>query len=725
MRTVHTLLAVLLSLLIGSAHALTAPVVNVDRTVPSAVGITNGMVDFAPFATTAFSYAITNTGNMPLAIHAPTLSSVVGATVAITGVPASPVAAAGTATLTLSLTPTGSTGNWSFTVSFGNTDLTNNPFSWTVKNGTPQPDINVTYDQVNVIDDESATNTIEVGQADIIAIPYTIYPIVVSNTGSAPLRITAFSFPTGTGDQEGVRNIQLVPVPIFPLFIAPGSSRTFNIAVRALGGLSINWSAKVSIQNDDGTNLPTGGLPLGPERDYRFRIGSTYEAQTAFSGAYGKGEVRVLSSTGIICLNRGVARTAPGSSQVGVPSNQTLAIQNTSLVDTLRLIVPFVAAGPPRTFGDVVTVVPAGPTSPGPINATATITVQPITGLPFTDDVTKGYFELPVWPGPPAGFPTRTFTVQVTPLREGNWSVPVTFSNNDTDGEEPYTVTLTGFAVGVPDLAITNRGTTLVASGAIATGIVSAVGFTNLHSLVVTNTGTGTLLLDNTLISSAFSNCTPVGVPTTTATAIGPGGTATFSVRTTPTVLGAWSASYSLTSSDPTPSPITVTVSGNATTPAPEMDIFNGSTAVPNGGTATVKTSVFPGATAYTITMQNSGTGVLTVGPLPGAAVPSVGAVTNCTATISTPVTAPTTIAALDPSTSIPLIVNVTPTAEGPWTVVVTVVSDDADEGTYTFTLSGDAKKIKPQDQCGIGSGFSLMLLLLVGAVLPVVVRRR
>ena len=79
MRTVHTLLAVLLSLLIGSALALTAPVVNVDRTVPSAVGITNGMVDFAPFATTSFTYVITNSGNMPLAVHAPTLSNVVGA----------------------------------------------------------------------------------------------------------------------------------------------------------------------------------------------------------------------------------------------------------------------------------------------------------------------------------------------------------------------------------------------------------------------------------------------------------------------------------------------------------------------------------------------------------------------------------------------------------------------------------------------------------------------
>jgi len=150
----------------------------------------------------------------------------------------------------------------------------------------------------------------------------------------------------------------------------------------------------------------------------------------------------------------------------------------------------------------------------------------------------------------------------------------------------------------------------------------------------------------------------------------------------TPTTAAAWSVVVTGVTNDSNENPYNWTISGTATAgPVPEADVTRGATAVADGGTNTVTGSVAGIASSLTYTITNSGTAALTLG-----AFATSGTSTNCTVSFTTQ---PGTSVAASATTS--LILSVTPTAVGAWSVMVTGATNDSNENPYNWTISGSA----------------------------------
>ena len=117
----------------------------------------------------------------------------------------------------------------------------------------------------------------------------------------------------------------------------------------------------------------------------------------------------------------------------------------------------------------------------------------------------------------------------------------------------------------------------------------------------------------------------------------------------------------------------------------PEIDITDpNANAVTSGDTLTVYAGVAAVSSLGTFTITNSGTTDLN---LTGTPLVDVGtSESNCTVIITPP-----TINPLPPGSDT-FDVDVAPTAAGPFSFTLTILSNDADEGTFTINFSGIAK---------------------------------
>lgn len=120
--------------------------------------------------------------------------------------------------------------------------------------------------------------------------------------------------------------------------------------------------------------------------------------------------------------------------------------------------------------------------------------------------------------------------------------------------------------------------------------------------------------------------------------------------------------------------------SGGEDTSAPEINVLNGTTAVQSGGSVSFGSVQVGNGLNRILTVRNTGTGPLTLTPLTNADLPAgFSIVTNF---------ASTTLAA-GASTTITL--RFTPTVAGTTSGALTLVSDDADEGSFVINLTGSA----------------------------------
>ncbi len=112
----------------------------------------------------------------------------------------------------------------------------------------------------------------------------------------------------------------------------------------------------------------------------------------------------------------------------------------------------------------------------------------------------------------------------------------------------------------------------------------------------------------------------------------------------------------------------------------PESDLTRGTAPIADGGTDTVRSST-PGVTqVVTYTITNSGAANLTTSET------KVIAGSNCSAVLTT---APG--ATIAPSKTSNAVLSITPTALGAWTATVSIITNDADENPYNWTISGTA----------------------------------
>ncbi len=163
----------------------------------------------------------------------------------------------------------------------------------------------------------------------------------------------------------------------------------------------------------------------------------------------------------------------------------------------------------------------------------------------------------------------------------------------------------------------------------------------------------------------------------------------------------------------------------------PESDLTRGTARRADGSTDAVGSSTQGVTQVLTYTITNSGKGILTTSET------KVIAGSNCSAVLTT---APG--ATIAPSKTSNLVLSITPTSMGAWTATASIVTNDADENPYNWTISGTAAAststtpAEPQSaatqpdlpatatlgdpagsssNCGVGSLAGLLLTLLAG----------
>jgi hypothetical protein len=119
---------------------------------------------------------------------------------------------------------------------------------------------------------------------------------------------------------------------------------------------------------------------------------------------------------------------------------------------------------------------------------------------------------------------------------------------------------------------------------------------------------------------------------------------------------------------------------GGEDTSAPEINVLNGTLAVQSGGSVSFGSVQVGNGVNKILTVRNTGTGPLTLTPLTNEDLPAgFSIVTNF---------ASTTLAA---GASATITLRYAPTSAGPTSGVLTLVSDDADEGSFAINLTGTA----------------------------------
>lgn len=238
----------------------------------------------------------------------------------------------------------------------------------------------------------------------------------------------------------------------------------------------------------------------------------------------------------------------------------------------------------------------------------------------------------------------------------------------------------------LPPVINIKQGVTSLASGSgsQAFGSVAAASGTADVVFTIENTGTGALTLSGT--PKAALSGTDAGdfsVTVQPAATVAASGTTTFTVRFAPTTGGAKTATVTVANDDSNEGTYTFAVTGTATT-APEINIKQGSTSLASGsGSKSFGSVVANSANAdLTFTIENTGTATLNISGTPKAALSGADA-----AEFSVTSQPAATVAASGTTT---FVIRFTPTSVAAKTATVTVANDDSDEGTYTFTITGN-----------------------------------
>jgi hypothetical protein len=285
---------------------------------------------------------------------------------------------------------------------------------------------------------------------------------------------------------------------------------------------------------------------------------------------------------------------------------------------------------------------------------------------------------------PLAGSDSTTFTVRFNPTATGPLSTTVTITHNDsTGGENPFTFTVSGTGVAIPDINVLNPASATITSGSTYNLFAALTLGVDSRIFNVQNLNNGSILsLPATPVvditgDSAFSI---TGFP---AASIGFGILSPLTIEYNPTEAGTHSAIVTIVHNDFTggENPYTFTVQGTATdTPAPNIELRQGANIFMAGDTYDLGGMVVGGTVVpVTFSINNTGTSLLT---LSGVFVE----ISNTTDFVLDKALTGATVAA---GLSTTFTIGLNPGTSGFKTSTVTVHSDDSDEPTYVFNVSG------------------------------------
>jgi hypothetical protein len=215
---------------------------------------------------------------------------------------------------------------------------------------------------------------------------------------------------------------------------------------------------------------------------------------------------------------------------------------------------------------------------------------------------------------------------------------------------------------------------------------VMLIGSTVTRTYALSNTGNADLTVNAITLSNGTANAfalSGVNLPLTIAA----GSSSTFSVRLTPSAIGLFTTTVSITSNDNSQPSLAFAVQGTAKSiPAPEINVQGQGVSITSGHTTP---DAGNGTSFGSITVGNSFTRTYTVSNT-GNTDLVVSAITlndgqNAAFAVRN-VSLPLTVTA---GSSAAFTVSLTPGAVGVYTTTVNIASNDADENPYTFVVEG------------------------------------
>ncbi|WOK09370.1 choice-of-anchor D domain-containing protein [Imperialibacter roseus] len=271
---------------------------------------------------------------------------------------------------------------------------------------------------------------------------------------------------------------------------------------------------------------------------------------------------------------------------------------------------------------------------------------------------------------------TETFTVTLSGDNTGNFSADVTIGS-DNSGDNSFTFPITG-SITYPNIEVfageDNSAEAISDEQATPVSFGSAVQGNNIaRTFAIENTGTSTLTISEVTVSGT-------GYSVTNAiTAIAAGATETFTVMLSGTDTGTFDGVVTITSDDADESPFTFPVSGTIT--FPEINVFAGTgntaPAILNGQSTPVDfgSGAEGSEISQAFAIENTGTSNL-----------NISAIT----VDGTDFSVSSTIASISPGNTEIFTVTLSGTNAGLFNASVTIISDDLDESSFTFPITGE-----------------------------------
>ncbi|MCB9895832.1 MAG: DUF4082 domain-containing protein [Planctomycetes bacterium] len=320
------------------------------------------------------------------------------------------------------------------------------------------------------------------------------------------------------------------------------------------------------------------------------------------------------------------------------------------------------------------------------------------------------------------GTPTPTFSISPDPATLGSgwltWNGTTlggTPAAGDVGTYGPFTLTATNgvspddtevfsvnVALPVPEIDIDDPLAGAVTSGDTYRIYAAQAGVSSTGNFVVTNNGNVNLTFTNTPVvtASAVVNCT---LNTTSPSGpLGAGNSSTMVVDVTPTAAGTFSFTLSIDSNDADEGTFVINFTGVAkATPEPEIAVLDAVSADVASGSTISETNTGTLMFNRAFTVRNEGGAALN---LTGTTPVAVSGQNNCTVIITQPsstIAAASTWAAATDSFAF----DITPGTAGAFGFTVTIVNNDSDEGTFTFTYSGNTTTGSVGSLSGGGGG--------------------
>ncbi|MFI1743080.1 PQQ-dependent sugar dehydrogenase [Thalassobellus sediminis] len=274
-------------------------------------------------------------------------------------------------------------------------------------------------------------------------------------------------------------------------------------------------------------------------------------------------------------------------------------------------------------------------------------------------------------------------------------TVTLTFSNGTNS---PYTFTIQGTGTAPqPEINIRGLGNTISDGDSTPNTIDNtqfstvATNTTTNHSFTIENTGNA---ITNLIINNAGSGISisggsgyfTINSEPIQNTIINGGSSIPFSIDYSPLTDGTHTATVSIDNNDSNENPYSFTIQGSSVTPAPEINVQGNNSSISNGD---LYPSTFNNTNFGSVDIGNTSTKLYTINNT-GISPLNISSISLSNTTdfqfVGTPFD--TTVSS---GSNTQFSIQYTGTA-GKHSATVTIISNDADEGTYSFVIRGSSK---------------------------------